>query len=211
MIEIVPNLHPIFVHFTVALFSLSALLFLASRIVGRGELAEQWLVSARWSLYFGMGITILTLASGIYAYNTVTHDAPSHAAMSDHRNWALITVLLFTMMTFWSLFRDRKGKELSTLFVVGMLVASGVLASTAWRGGEIVYRYGLGVMSLPQSDEHQHAAESDEHAHGDDVNSVGGTDEQHEAEKRVEPAGLSSAPNPVPAEKDDHYADGHSH
>ena len=116
MIEIVPNLHPIFVHFTVALLSLSALLFLVIRFLGRGKLAEQWVVVARWSLYFGMGITILTLASGIYAFNTVAHDAPSHAAMSDHRNWALITVLLFVVMTIWSVMKDFRGKSASMLF-----------------------------------------------------------------------------------------------
>ena len=40
-----------------------------------------------------------------------------------------------------------------------------VLGSTAWRGGEIVYRYGIGVMSLPQTsvddkDGHEHSHDS---------------------------------------------------
>lgn len=35
--------------------------------------------------------TIGTVLAGWYAYNTVPHTALSHAAMTDHRNWALST------------------------------------------------------------------------------------------------------------------------
>jgi len=31
-----------------------------------------------------------------------------------------------------------------------------LLTSTAWLGGEAVYRYGLGVISLPKTDSHDH-------------------------------------------------------
>ena len=39
-----------------------------------------------------------------------------------------------------------------------MLITLALLASTAWHGGELVYRYGIGVISLPQSSgpDHQH-------------------------------------------------------
>ncbi|NOR51996.1 MAG: hypothetical protein GQ470_05195, partial [Gammaproteobacteria bacterium] len=46
---------------------------------------------------------VLTVASGLYAYNTVAHDTPSHAAMTLHRDWALATVGLFSLLTIWSL------------------------------------------------------------------------------------------------------------
>lgn len=39
--------------------------------------------------------------------------------------------------------------------------AAGLLLSTAWHGGELVYRYGLGVMSMPKSHGEGHA-----HEHG---------------------------------------------
>ncbi len=77
MPEIIPNWHPILVHFTVALLSLSVILFVAINFVG-GTLREQWLIVARWSLWFGAAITLLTALAGLYAYNTVAHDTPSH-------------------------------------------------------------------------------------------------------------------------------------
>jgi len=162
MPEIIPNLHPIFVHFTVALLSLSVALFVVVSFV-KSPLKEQWEVVARWSLWFGAGITILTAIAGLYAYNTVAHDTPSHLAMTNHRNWAISTIIMFSVLTVWSIAVRKKKRELGLTFVICMIVAGVVLASTAWRGGEVVYRYGLGVMSLPKSEGEGHS-----HSHGGD-------------------------------------------
>lgn len=149
MFEIIPNWHPIFVHFTVALLSLAVGLFLLTPLV-RPPLRTQWETVARWSLWFGAGFTVLTVLTGIDAYNTVAHDTPSHAAMTDHRNWAVVTAGLFLALAIWSVVCVRRGLPHGPLFAVAIVVAGGSLASTAWRGGEVVFRYGLGVMSLPQ-------------------------------------------------------------
>lgn len=160
MLEIVPNWHPIFVHFTVALLTLAVILSTVTPFI-RTALKEQWHTVALWALWFGVGFTILTGLTGLYAYNTVAHDTPSHAAMTDHRNWAIATITLFLILAMWSVLRVRRKKVLGPVFVIGMVFAGGILASTAWRGGEIVYRYGLGVMSLP------HAGDAHEHAEGE--------------------------------------------
>ncbi len=169
MPEIIPNFHPIFVHFTVALLSLSVGLHVATLFI-KSPLKEQWKTVANWSLWFGAGITIITALTGLDAYNTVAHDTPSHLAMTEHRNWAVVTVALFLALAAWSIIRIRKEKNLGIAFVACLVIAGGVLGSTAWHGGELVYRYGLGVMSLPQSegDGHSHAhGAGGGHAHGD--------------------------------------------
>jgi uncharacterized membrane protein len=165
MPEIIPNLHPVFVHFTVALLSIATGLFIVLRLFGSHlpeNLRQQLRTVARWNLWFGAGITLITVAAGFYAYNTVAHDAPSHAVMTDHRNWALATAPLFITIALWSMISVWRGKQLGSLFIVALLIAQVLLLSTAWRGGEAVYRYGLGVMSLPQSEGAGHA-----HAHGE--------------------------------------------
>ncbi|MCF6356007.1 MAG: DUF2231 domain-containing protein [Candidatus Polarisedimenticolaceae bacterium] len=165
MPEIIPNLHPVFVHFTVALLSVSTGLFIVLHLLGSRlpeNLRQQLRTVARWNLWLGAGITVITVAAGFYAYNTVAHDAPSHAAMTDHRNWALATAPLFIGIALWSMVSVWKGKQLGGRFVVALLIAQILLLSTAWRGGEVVYRYGLGVISLPQSEGAGHA-----HAHGE--------------------------------------------
>ncbi len=165
MPEIIPNLHPVFVHFTVALLSVSTGLFVVLQLFGSylpESLRQQLRTVAHWNLWLGAAITVITVAAGFYAYNTVAHDAPSHAAMTDHRNWALATTPLFIGIALWSMVCVWRKKRLGGSFVVALLIAQLLLLSTAWRGGEVVYRYGLGVMSLPQSEGAGHA-----HAHGE--------------------------------------------
>lgn len=159
MIEIVPNWHPIFVHFTIALWSVSAALFVLARIAPAHPWRTQWMHVARWNLWIGSGFAVATALAGWYAYNTVAHDAPSHAAMTAHRNWALATLALFLPLAFGSMWRHRGDGKASAPFLVVLLIALGLLVSTGWRGGELVYRYGLGVMSLPQT-------EGEGHGHG---------------------------------------------
>lgn len=165
MPTIIPNWHPIFVHFTVALFSLAAGLFVISLFV-KPPLKEQWTLVARWNLWFGAGLTIITGLTGLYAYNTVAHDTPSHAAMTEHRNWAIVTITLILTLAVWSIVRVRRAKMPGALFVGAMAVTGGILASTAWHGGEVVYRYGLGVMSLPKTDTHAHGGADHARAEG---------------------------------------------
>lgn len=118
MIEIAPNWHPVFVHFTVALLSVAAFLKLACLFVGSESLRAQWQIVARWNLWFGAGFTLITVVMGWLAYNSVAHDTPSHAAMTDHRNWALVTALVFVLIAIWSMLRARAGKAASVALVV---------------------------------------------------------------------------------------------
>lgn len=156
-----PNLHPIFVHFTVALFSTSfilyMLLYLAKfQIIISERILNEFEVTARWCLWIAALITVFTALAGLYAFNTVRHDSASHIAMTNHRNWAIptatATATAIILMSFWSLWDFYKNIRPKAFFIIGILITQGLLLSTAWRGGELVYRYGLGVMTLPQSE-----------------------------------------------------------
>lgn len=152
MIEIIPNWHPIFVHYTIALLSISAVLFLTGRVLNKGVL----ITVARWNLWLGALITIGTVSAGLIASSTVAHDAESHAAMMNHRNWALGTAFVFLLLAFWAYIRREEEKP-SILFLLTLLLAAGALATTGYKGGELVYRHGTGVMSLPDTSVHDHA------------------------------------------------------
>jgi uncharacterized membrane protein len=165
MIEIIPNWHPIFVHFTVGLFSAAVGFYWLSFIVARisyckPALSQEFEAAARWCLWIAALVTIGTVSAGLYAYYTVGHDEISHVAMTNHRNWAIPTAVAIILMALWSVALYVKQKKLNLIFLLSLLIVQGMLLATAWRGAELVYRYGLGVMSLPQTEEvghnHQH-------------------------------------------------------
>ncbi|MDO8412165.1 MAG: DUF2231 domain-containing protein [Gallionellaceae bacterium] len=161
MITILPNWHPIFVHFTVALLIVAAIMHLLSHFVSDSGLKNQLTITARWNLWIGTVFTVLTVAAGWVAFNTVAHDEPSHLAMIEHRNWAMVTFAALLGIAAWEvyLYRHRKGK--GWLFTALLALAASLLLSTAWHGGELVYRYGLGVMSMPKPAGADHDHEQD--------------------------------------------------
>jgi hypothetical protein len=78
--------------------------------------------------------------------------------MLDHRAWALATAGVFIVMSIWAVIQYVAERKPTALFLICMVLGLGLVTSTAWRGGELVYRHGLGVMSLPDTGAHEHAA-----------------------------------------------------
>ena len=109
-------------------------------------------------LYVGVGLSFVTVTAGFYAYFTVDHDDPSHLVMKTHRNLALASLLLFTGIA-WVM-KKREIKTPSSRILATMLLALGFLGATGWYGGELVYRHGIGVLSLP-------AVSGEGHDHGE--------------------------------------------
>ncbi len=151
--EIIPNWHPIFVHFTIALLSISTALFILGAVLRYKQHSYSVMIlhSAYVNLWCGAIISIITVSAGFYAYYTVSHDGISHLAMKDHRNWALATSTLFVILTGWSISTFKKGGRLNFAFLILMVVSTISLSITGWKGGELVYRYGIGVISLPNT------------------------------------------------------------
>ena len=164
MFEVIPNWHPLFVHFPIALLSVSTLFFVALTFMSEHPKQEPLKVLAYWNLWLGTGFAIVAAVAGWFAYNSVAHDTPSHVAMTDHLNWALATLSVFIIVSFWSIKEYKNLKNASVTFTIIMILAASMLASTGWRGSEAVYRYGLGVMSLPKVEGEGHAHE---HADGE--------------------------------------------
>ena len=180
MIEIIPNWHPIFVHFTVALISVATILKLSTYVIKNEIIREQLRTVARWNLWIGAGFVVVTVLTGWVAFNSVSHDTPSHLAMTEHRNWALVTATLILFVAGWSIKHVRAGKNAHVVLVLALVVAATLVTITAWRGGELVYRYGLGVMSLPKASSHDHAS-GEEHGHDSEMtNSHDNADGHHD-------------------------------
>lgn len=209
MITILPNWHPVFVHFTIGLLGIAVVFYFASALLTKDhQWKQQWQHMANWSLWSGCLVTMLTVFAGWLAYNTVVHDTVSHAAMTLHRNWALATASIFLILGFAAVRIVRNNKTPRFLFLFVAAIAGTMLMMTGFLGGEAVYRHGLGVMSLPtvesEENNHHHAhrspkqhdemiAESEPHLHFDpsmDLDSDSDSDtenDEHSHDAEVEP------------------------
>lgn len=145
MIEILPNWHPVLVHFTVALLITAAILLWVGWALRESPSGTTCLTIGHWLLWLGAGITAATVAAGIYAYLTVDHSDAAHEPMLDHRNWALSTAALWWALALWAAWRVRQSRGIGLPFLGLVVIAAGMLVVTAFKGGELVFRYGVGV------------------------------------------------------------------
>ena len=150
MIDIVePNLHPIIVHFVIAfLITGPILLLLAALLPPDSKLRVSACHAGDWMMGLGLLAMIAAIAAGFQAYYSVAHDGPSHIAMTDHRNWAIVTATSFLAIGLYRLY--KRGKAPTMGFLVALFLPVMFLTITGWKGGHLVYRYGLGVASLPE-------------------------------------------------------------
>ena len=212
MIEIIPNWHPLMVHFTIALLSMSILFFILQKPLFETEIGDNFNIFARYSLFLGVLFSILTVVAGWFAFNSVDHDTPSHLAMIDHRFWALITFGVFVVAGLWLKFSSAMRETVSIPFLVFIIIGGVLLATTGFKGAELVYKHGLGVQSLPKAANHDHESGSDHggaghhdvgsevapHGHGGDHHDEMKIDAQSMKDMEM---GMDAEPSP-PMDKD---------
>jgi uncharacterized membrane protein len=168
MIEIVPNWHPIWVHFVIGLL-IGGTLFYTLAWIGRGRARSgSLLAAARWSVSAGFACALLALFTGFLAAGSVPHDDAAHANMLTHRNWALTSALIFSAAcaALWIEWR-KAAASASTMVLALLLAGSAALAVTGFEGGQNVYEHGLGVRRLPDIGSHDHGAPEHGHHHGE--------------------------------------------
>lgn len=159
---ILPNWHPIAIHFPIALLTASTFFFALGGVLAERDGGTTATVAARWNLGFGVVVSLAALATGWHAYNTVAHDDASHANMTVHMKWAFAAAGLFIVAGALAWFDRRRSSGAAPALFGVLLLGCGALAVTGWLGGENVYRFGLGVASLPKPGHHHHHEEGEE-------------------------------------------------
>jgi hypothetical protein len=117
--------------------------------------------------------------------------------MSDHRNWALSTAAVFIISAILYFIQPNLRRSLVGILLV---ISASLVAVTGFKGGEVVYRYGLGIMSLPQVSEASKNGDGHDHG-GSTPTEMEGAHEGHSKEAMIE---KNMTPKP-------HLDDGHSH
>ncbi len=144
-------LHPMLVHFPVALVVFAGILALAAWIWNKPRLHR----IARVNLIIGTGCAILTVISGIAAAGDVFTIDPQHDVLERHQLLAAISLVLLVVLSVWAIWKRKDWiSKVPTIFTIVLLIAHLTVAGTAFYGANLVYNHGVGVERVALSGIH---------------------------------------------------------
>jgi uncharacterized membrane protein len=147
-----PNVHPLIVHFPIALLFVAALVDTIG-LAFKGE--SMWKNTAFLLYMFGTLAAVAAFFAGKQAADSVFLATEANAVLTNHANMAHYLVYFFGGYTvlrtifFFSNLEGRTGiRAVMYLLGVGGLV---LVWSTADRGAELVFKYGVGVAAVGEA------------------------------------------------------------
>lgn len=154
----VVNIHPVFVHFPVALFPVSWLFYFVGAIFKK----EKFLFVGRFSLYLAFLAAAVAVLTGELAEKTFQHTETVHRLMETHEAIGISALIVAGILVLWS-FWTREGRPQKTwgfLALLGLVVL--MVLQNADLGGRMVFVEGAAVQKIvpriesPHPHEHHH-------------------------------------------------------
>jgi uncharacterized membrane protein len=140
------QLHPMMVHFPLALTLTGFICLLASRLLqNKASYAGSLAVCGSWNLAIGGFMGLLTLGTGLgAAWHLRLHDGAQYS-LSRHVIWAVCTSQLVLVLGLWRMLAPSADERPSRFFLVLATIACIGFIVTGYYGGENVYHYAMGV------------------------------------------------------------------
>ena len=138
-----PPLHPMIVHFPIALLTAGFLADIWALVFKASDLSR----TAWWSQLAGTIGLAAAVGSGLMAKESAgIRDAFAESVLGSHEQWALGSMVIFSALLFWRI-ASRTRLPVNPRFVFAGLYCIALVALwlTAWHGGELVYGLGVGV------------------------------------------------------------------
>lgn len=142
------NLHPLFVHFPIALF-LTATAFEFFAMIRKNESLEN---AASKLFVLSFLAFIASAITGFFAENSVSHSGHAHAIMQNHKLFQLIATGFSFIIAILVLFYRNRARIIKIILAV---LGVGFMTYGSYLGGELVYRYGVGT-NLQKIEQHDH-------------------------------------------------------
>lgn len=138
-----PNIHPLIVHFPIALIMVIFILDFLGVLFKR----KSFLSTANILTIFAAAGAVMAVVSGLIAEDSIWHTDAAHELLELHETIGF-TVLGLTLILLVLRPAVKKKKlfgSLGWLAVLLSFVASVLVGYTGYLGGEMVYKYGAGV------------------------------------------------------------------
>lgn len=132
--------HPAAVHFPIAFLFLG----FAAGAAAHLRRGPPWLGNAAsLLLWLGAAAVWAALGLGLLAQESAPHVPAAWETLEDHESLAWASAAAFTVLSVW---RWRRPGAAPRLFLILWLAACGLLTATAFEGGELVFKHGMGVI-----------------------------------------------------------------
>lgn len=156
------NIHPMFVHFPIALLIFSVVCDILGRLFKKDSLEN----AGWWGLCLGILAIVLTATTGLLAASSVPHIEAAHELMENHEHLQLIAGAIFLILFIVRIVNKTRLPQRTiafALYIVVALAGIGTMSFGAHLGGRLVYEFGVGT-NIVKAEEH-HAG----HVHGKEV------------------------------------------
>lgn len=146
-------MHPIFVHFTIALTSTSLIFDAFGFWFEKASL----IAAGGWTLIGSALMTLITISTGLTsATRAPIEEGEARSFLRAHMALGLIFYGLLVGVTFWRVSIWQNGSRVSWIYLMSLTLVSLVMTIQGYLGGELVYRYGVEVeqvhRELPERD-----------------------------------------------------------
>ena len=135
-------MHPIFVHFTIALTSASLVFDALGFFLNKISLTN----TGGWTLLGSAVMTLMTISTGLTSSTRApVEEGEARSFLRAHMALGLIFFGLLVAVTLWRVSLWQSGRGVSWLYLVSLATVSLVMSLQGYLGGELVYRYGVEV------------------------------------------------------------------
>ncbi len=135
-------LHPMLVHFPIALLMTSVLCDAVGAWLTRESLRE----AALWALVLGLLAGVAAFAAGDMAAESAERAGVPESLIETHEHLAGATLGVFGALLVWRLLlRNRFSPRTRIAYLMVAIVGLGLLSATGHYGGSLVYEHGVGV------------------------------------------------------------------
>jgi uncharacterized membrane protein len=142
---LIPAWHPIIVHFPLALIVTGTVSLSLARLVPGARIAATLATLGTWNLCLGAVAVFFALGTGLAATIGLQIGAAAHQALTAHVKSAVVTAILVLLVAVWRGAGTDADSRPTAGFLVMLWLATAALTVTGYRGGQNVYRYGIGV------------------------------------------------------------------
>ena len=141
------NIHPLVVHFPIALLFAAALMYWLGFLARR----ESWQWSGLWTLVLGVLGAAVAVATGLYAAPGVML-APSvkTALLTYHKRIMIAVLILSAALALWAIVARPMPSRGRGAFLAMLVLVVALIAKGADYGGRMVYDYNAGGYACGQ-------------------------------------------------------------